>query len=424
MTQDCDPAVVDGVVRFFESVTIPHPTSPGHLSRHPSFSLTSRRYSVWSQLHEHLDKPVADLIHRCRGVCDFRLLHGFAPSSSGRKPPTLFLDREAGAKAKLYGHPVGDVVPFQQRTGQRPGSATDSLIETLWTWDENLHAVIQSVPSRPSTMQASKLATQLSSTMQTLRDLLSVLHHFRARRGSDPFGDQDGVHPQLPDSKTRHQGQTYCELCWRLTMRSAAMGRRSRVPDIRSRQLSNRFCTEHDPSDPTSRYRIDLRYKKSFQREVWFGMRSAFFANLKCAPAASMEEHRMAAYERAHARLRPPNQPDSPGLRETIWRMHQKGIRQSDIARQLGKSRQTVFRNLKRTKELLTQLEENREQHSQRAASETAQGQSTLTTLVATLAEEGFTQSEIANIVDAPKDLILSALRWVKDHPPLVSKKP
>jgi IS30 family transposase len=104
--------------------------------------------------------------------------------------------------------------------------------------------------------------------------------------------------------------------------------------------------------------------------------------------------------------------------------MHQKGIRQSDIARQLGKSRQTVFRNLKRTKELLTQLEESREQHSQRAASETAQGQSTLTTLVATLAEEGFTQSEIANIVDAPKDLILSALRWVKDHPPPVSKKP
>lgn len=411
VTPDCVPAVAKGVARFFEAVTIPHPSQPGHRCRHPSFSLTSRRYSIWSQLREHLDAPVADMIRRCRSICDSRLLDGFAPSSSGRKQPTFYLDKEATAEANLYGHPVADVVSLQQLARVQLGSATDRSIETLFVWDANLRAVILSTRSFPSSMAAAKLAAQFCSTMLTLKNLLSLLGHFRAQRGQDPFGFQDGVHPQLPDNKTRHQSQSFCELCWRPTMRSAAMGRRSRTPDVRSRQLSNRFCAEHDPSDPKSQYRVDLRYKKVFQQECLFGTRLVVLEGTSPPSFESQEEHRRAAYKRAHSGLRPLSKADIPSLREKAWALALQGVRQADIARQLGVSRQSVFRTLKRTREILATLNDRRSKTHKKAR----QGQqSMLADAVASLFEEGFTPREIIQVLDAPTDLVLSAIHQHK----------
>lgn len=411
VTQDCAPAVAKGVARFFESVTIPHPSQPGQRCRHPSFSLTSRRYSIWSQLREHLDAPVAHLIQRCRSICDSRLLDGFAPSSSGRNPPTFYLDKEAAAKAKLYGHHVADVVPFQQRAHAQLGSATDRSIETLFVWDANLNAVVLSTPSFQSSMVAEKLATQFCSTMLTLRNLLSLLRHFRAQRGPDPFGFQDGVHPQLPDNKTRNQGQSFCELCWRPTMRSAAMGRCSRTPDVRSRQLSNRFCAEHDPSDPKSRYRVDLRYKKVFQQECLFGTRLAVLEGISPPSFESQEEHRQAAYKRAHSGLRPLSKADTPSLREQAWALAHQGVRQADIARQLGVSRQSVSRTLKRMREIVAGVADN----NPKTPEQVNKGQqSMLVAAVSSLSEEGYSSREIVQLIDASMDFVLSALRHAK----------
>jgi predicted DNA-binding protein YlxM (UPF0122 family) len=261
------------------------------------------------------------------------------------------------------------------------------------------------------------VATRFISTMQTMRNLLSLLHHFRAGRGSDPFQVHDGVHPQLPDHKTRHQGQSFCELCWRPTMRSAGMGRRSRTPDVRSRQLSNRFCAEHDPSDPKSRYRVDLRYKKVFQQECLFGTR---LAALECpSPPSfeSQEEHRRAAYKRAHSGLRPLSKANIPSLREQAWALALQGVRQANIARQLGVSRQSVFRTLKRTREVLATLTDR---HSKTHEEAKLGQRSMLADAVASLFEEGFTPREIIQVLDAPKDLVLSAIH---QHEALQAKR-
>lgn len=420
LTRDCDPAVAKALGRFFESVTIAHPFTPSQRARHPSFSLTSRRYSLWKQLREHLDTPLANAIRRYRGAWEYRYLDGFELSAVGRSSPTFRIDGDAGVRAKIYGGPVDTVTLFQSGRAskpQQPLSATDRVVENIWAWDENLRAVILSVPSMHPSQASSKAATRFRSTMQTIRNLLALMRHFRGRRGADPLSAHDGAHPQLPDGKTRSQGQRFCELCWRLSMRSTAMGHRSRVPDIRSRQLSDRFCSEHDPSEPTSRYRVDLRYKKAFQRACLFGTESEFTADAQLPSYTSEEERRKAAYNSVHTRLRPLSQPDKPSLRETAWLLHQHGVRQADIARHLGTSRQTIFRTLKRIEQLLAEHEERRDQHFRQEDHGTTSKQSMLMEAVAVFIEDGYTPSEIAKMIDAPRDLILSVLRWPKEQP-------
>lgn len=417
VTQDCAPAVAKGVARLFESVTIQHPSEPGQRCRHPSFSLTSRRYSIWSHLREHLDGPVADLIQRSRGICEFRLLEDFAPSTAGKRPPTFVFDVQALKKAQLSGNPVNALMTLRPSLKGQPEGRTDRLVANLEIWDRNLRTAIQSAPAQPMSKRAAMVATRFISTMQTVRNLLSLLHLFRAERGSDPFQVHDGVHPQLRDNKTRHQGQSFCELCWRPTMRSAAMGRRSRTPDVRSRQLSNRFCAEHDPSDPKSQYRVDLRYKKVFQQECLFGTRLSVLEGTSPPSFESQEEHRLAAYKRAHSGLRPLSKADIPSLREQAWDLALKGVRQADIARQLGVSRQSVFRTLKRTREILATLNDR---HSKTHEKDRQGQQSMLADAVASLFEEGFTPREIIQVLDAPTDLVLSAIH---QHEALQAKR-
>lgn len=407
VTQDCAPAVAKGVALFFESVTIPYPSQPGQRCRHPSYSLTSRRYSIWSQLREHLDAPVADLIQRSRGFYEFRLLEDFALSTAGKRPPTFALDAQAPKRAQLSGNPANSLMPLRPSLKGQPKGKTDRLVANLEIWDRNLRAVIHSAPAQPMSKKAAMVVTRFISTMQTVRNLLSLLHHFRAERGSDPFQVHDGVHPQLPDSKTRHQGPSFCELCWRPTMRSAGMGRRSWTPDLRSRQLSNRFCAEHDPSDPKSRYRVDLRYKKVFQQECLFGTRLAALEGPSSPSFESQEEHRRAAYKRAHSGLRPLSKADIPSLREQAWALALQGARQADIARQLCVSRQTVFRTLKRMREVLATLNDR---HSKTHEKAKRRQQSALANAVAALFEEGFSPREIIQVLDAPADLVLSTI--------------
>ena len=196
-------------------------------------------------------------------------------------------------------------------------------------------------------------------------------------------------------------------------MRTAAMGRRARTPDLRSRQLSNRFCAAHDPSDPKSRYRVDLRYKKAFQQECLFGARFAILEGVSPAPVESQAEHRRAAYNRAHSGLRPLSHADTPSPREKTWALALQGVRQADIARQLGTSRQSVFRTLKRTREILATLADSNPKTPEKAD----EGQqSMLAAAVSSLIEEGYSSREIVHLIDAPMDLVLSAIHQSKSR--------
>jgi hypothetical protein len=421
LIQGCDPFVAEALECFFELTTAPHPSATGQRVRHPSLSLTSRKFSIWAKLRKHLDPPLTEAIHRFRGPWDSRLLIDFKPSTAGRIPPAFCIDWAAWEKAKLYGLPVALVVPFHHdsaSTPQLPLSTTDQAVKTMCAWCENLREAIGSVPRVHESPEATKAAAQFCSTLGTIRNLLKLLQNFRALRGADPLGTHRGASPpQLPDSKTRSQGPSYCELCWRLSMRSTAMGMRPKVPGTRTRQLSNRFCAEHNPSDPTSRYRIDYRYKNVFLRETLFGKRTDFLVNLSLPTPATAEEARKTAYDRAHARIRPLSNPDKPSFRESVWNLHLKGKPQADIARQLGTSRQSVFRTLKKTKELIARFEQSRLPDSRRKDYGPFENKSLLVDAVEMHSGDGLTPTEIQRWVNEPLDLIEEVLQWLRDHP-------
>ncbi|WP_228396942.1 helix-turn-helix domain-containing protein [Limnobaculum xujianqingii] len=164
--------------------------------------------------------------------------------------------------------------------------------------------------------------------------MVGALKLLRPHRGTHPRFDG-----RLPDKLTRPQPVTYCVLCWRLSLRSERMlqAKQPVPPDAGIRRLSDRYCAEHNPSDPRSRYWTDRRYKDAFEREL---------ALLLHDLAMDRQQARKLAYERAHVRKAPPKR--SPLMHEKVRELVAQGITQAEIARRLGVSRQAVWKVVKR----------------------------------------------------------------------------
>lgn len=200
-------------------------------------------------------------------------------------------------------------------------------------------------------------------------------------------------------------------------MRSVAMDRRSDVPLFKSRQLSSRFCAVHDPSNPSSHYRVGHRYKKLYESEKLQGDNPEFLAKLKLPRPANGEEAAKDVYNRVHARLRPFTQPDKPSFREIVWDFHAKGMKQADIACELNTSRQSISRSLKRTKKLATTFLELREARPKRTDYGYWSEKSILLDSVAMLQEDGFTPAEMEQLHRVPIHIIHAMLQWLRDNP-------
>lgn len=200
-------------------------------------------------------------------------------------------------------------------------------------------------------------------------------------------------------------------------MRAEAMHRLSGFPLIKSRHLSDRFCVEHDPSNPASRYRVDHRYKELYQEEKRQRNNPGFLARLGLPPPATGEEAKKDMYNRVHARLRPFTQPDEPSFREIVWDLLAKGMRQADIARELGTSRQSISRSLKRTKKMADTFLERRDPRPKRTDYGCWSKQSMLLDSVAILQEDGFTPAEMERLHRVPIDTIHAMLQWLSENP-------
>jgi transposase-like protein len=124
---------------------------------------------------------------------------------------------------------------------------------------------------------------------------------------------------------------------------------------VRARRLSNRFCRYHDPRDPRSQYRSDLRYKEAFRREFDALLNvgsSAYSFAFHVPRGADFQELRKTAYDLVHARLRTLDSKD-PGLREQVAALLISGVSQSEVARRLNISRQAVCQAKKSLERML-----------------------------------------------------------------------
>lgn len=357
-SERCDSSFSNGLRLFADSLT-------------PSHSLTSRTPSLRAIMRQHLDQPFLEVLSNYSGQWDQSLLEGKLLSEMPYESPSDSVCR----------HP--------------DEMTADWYIRNLQAWDERIRRAIHSVHDTisfdpeptiiddwdfddtnadPLLQENSKefsVRTEFTHTLDCVRLTLKHLIYFRPKSGTVPLQrrrqlELAGLHPPLGpilDSRTRPQSGTYCQLCWRTTMRSKAMTAQKHPngPASQARKQSNRYCHVHNPSDPKSKYRRDLPYKKLFNDELLafdYGLGQSQFILPPILPSGPDEQEvRKAVYEmiRMGTHSISPKEGAPPRLRQRILALYRSGMTQSEIARYLGISRQAVSVEMKKIQAYLAQ---------------------------------------------------------------------
>lgn len=313
----CDPDTANAVARAWAGLTSAH-------------TITSRRYSVWGLLRRHVDAPFRQFLLTYQGDWDSRHLAGFAPSLAWKAPTDA---------ARAYAAEDPAASSILRKSLRESSSRADEFVLAIEQWCECLRLSARSA-------EATQEPQQLLATLDTVRELLTALRRFRPEYGVTANGEM------LADAVSRDAQHTFCELCWRESLRTKAL-RNAPKPSVS--KLSSRFCRIHDPRDPKSRYRSDLRYRNAFVKELdaLLGLHdSSYLVGFQPPRSADEQEIRKTAYDLVHARLRPLGS-SRPGQRERIAELAREGLSQAEISRRLGVSRQAVSKGLQSLKQLM-----------------------------------------------------------------------
>ena len=419
----------------------------------PSHSLTSRRYPVWSHVKKHLDRPFADCIAAYQGRWPHKLLYGLRLSRAGRCAPNntgVLRPAEAPEVRRVHGVLLSCPMDMPE---------IDWQLRNVAQWDHNLRVAIHGIifysrPRQPiprtladwsaqgafkgarkesidslSRERGSETRTEdftpadkLCATLDSIRFFFQFLRSLRPQTGKNNGGILQRDAPRLPDAQTRPQGDTYCELCWRPTMRSELLID-SAGPYSSVRRYTDRFCRVHNPSDPASEYQADTYYRELFQHELTAtgpdARNSVYAFHFKPPRGASVSEQRKAIYDLVHAfpRRRLSAEVSDFSFLERVWLLQREDRRNIDIARQLGVSKQAVGRAVKKLDEIArtyaTEAEISLDTHEpfSLAVGETPR----LFVEVAELRQRGLTIAQIARQVQRFKATIKTVYRWLDD---------
>lgn len=375
-----------------------------------SSSLTSRRYPIWPLVRTNLDGPFDQCLADYEGEWAKSLLTGARLSEMAHIPPPFCATPHA--RREIDGDGLGPDILASGLVGSRPENMPeiDWQLLNLDRWDSNIKLAIRSLLDVNDAPLAG--AEPLCGALESVRDLFRLMRHFRPLR-TKALRDFDAA----IDDRTRPQDGGYCELCWRVSIRSsrlqelAAQHRyevgeiarsgkcqlsaeeqdarlaqawglesslqlspsntliskaeaaklrlvfeRFRVERIVAGNLSSRHCRVHKPG--SAKYHADLRYKAAFQRHLSALSRSGiseFAFNFLPPSSADTQEIRKVAYDQVHSGLHvvTTGKPSSLGLREKVWLMHEEGISQSEMARRLGISRQAISKAKKSLESLM-----------------------------------------------------------------------
>ncbi|WP_312300898.1 helix-turn-helix domain-containing protein [Stutzerimonas nitrititolerans] len=377
-----------------------------------SSSLTSRRYPIWPLVRKHLDGVFEECIERYNSRLPKELLAGVPLSEMAQRPPLVWaapiiIPVENGGTALDVEFAVTDFVDVKPEGMPE----IDWQLLNLGRWDSNLRFAISSLLS-PSGVLLPE-ADALFGALESVRELFRLFGSFRPKL-TKALWDLDA----LIDDRTRPQDTSYCELCWRESIRSkkldeidakerqavrAVLGTSSIGEDgkgirwdqawmlkvgrqlppkiakisradateikrlfdqfkaerIFAGNLSQRYCSIHKPG--SSKYHADLRYKSAFQNHIkslvkgeWHN--ADYPLSFSIHTGFDEQEVRKTAYDQVHSRLHANALPSKafPGLREKVGLMLAEGLTQSEIARRLGISRQAVSKARKSLDQLLS----------------------------------------------------------------------
>lgn len=254
----------------------------------PSYTMASRRYSIWSKVREYLDAPVEQALDAL----------GQAELLAGPFSRWLEMGWERGERERLGRlRTVHKALLRQHRHDPR----LIALLETLY---EVGVFVLSRRPRQSVGVKAPKAA--------------EAVNHGRK------------VSPNYP----------FCELCWRKTMRAVMEAAEDGKRGGNAWKFSGRFCAEHNPSDSKSRYRLDHRYRQRFQDEV---KQQLALVNRKEQPWEQVPDE-AAVRMQAFILVRVPERTRADEIRE----MAQQGASRREIAERFGVSRQAVYKVLVR----------------------------------------------------------------------------
>lgn len=373
MYTNCSGRLVSGYERLLAELSV-------------SSSLTSRRYSVWAAVRRNMDDAFLESLAGFKGEWNQELVANCRLSEMGKYPPAILATRTGAvdsayskAWAEFAQEGAGQTLENLQRPRLQPelprrpyndGWGFEAVSKRLgkparvlpieWQnrninyWANNFACALENLSCRTDD------TIEMSDTLDfVLSKLIPLLKRFRpVRTTTHPD------HDSLADERTCSPEVSYCELCWRLSIRSARLcslqclitGHEDwRGEQIKAGRLSARYCALHSPG--SARYHADLRYKAAFTHEVQAQVRMAasrYAVQLCPRNMRSTEAVRKAAYELVHSKLRPirTEHPQALGLREKVDLLAREGFSQSEMARRLGISRQAVSKAIKSLKAL------------------------------------------------------------------------
>lgn len=250
----------------------------------PSYTTGSRRYSIWSLVRKVLDEPFRRALaehqidHLISSPLSIWLRMGLAPNERGVRMSRLSL-----ARSTLQRLHSGRAEAF-------------ALIEVAYEIGLFVHLKRPEKSVGPSAEKATK-----------------PINFSRAQSPDYPF----------------------CELCWRNTMRAYALDTGAELAVF----ASARFCEDHNPKDPSSRYRSDHRNRTKFRSAIDDFWKSWRTTSLGVSRVPSESEARYAAYWQVRR-----------GESQRVQKMRQMaemGLSGAEIARHFGVSRQAVSKALK-----------------------------------------------------------------------------
>lgn len=309
-----------------------------------SHSLTSRNPSVWTLLAERVDAAVQALPRPAiaRSIFDISLV---VPSRFGSTWPPADTATDKSI----------------ERENDSIRSAYEMCRQRIDAWDRYVRHGIQAIrTTQPGEKSEDDLG--LAESLDSLRQLLFALRLMRP----ETVRPRQSAIGRLRPVEAQHHTETFCQLCWRQTMR-ATSGRWLGPVDSNSSPppYSSRYCEYHLPLDnPPSfnLYRTDIRYKDTFNREILAGAARAssrYEVRLQPPVGGDMAEIRKAAYDTVHCGIK--SLRVDHGLErssaEIVWRRYREGMTQSDIAAELGVSKPSVSRTLRNLRETVRRHE-------------------------------------------------------------------
>ena len=392
--EECDGALEKGIKSFGAGLTTRH-------------SLTSTGPSLWALARRCLDQPVLDLLAECRETSILFDLQGFLPSKITHVPP------RPDPRDSDYAIRIWPKVGYDKKTKQ-------SVVD-IGLWDLRLHAVIRRCTDAPHTLFASaELDQRFTNSLDSLRLWLEAISVMLP--ASMPLESRN-KRQRMEVVQEFSEPQPYCDLCWRYTVRYAALNLSIFQAPSAPASLSDCYCEYHLPiENPPEHncYRSDNRYRKAFHDELWAlsgFQRSKYVFRLQPPRSADMQEIRKAAYDTVHCGVRPLRSvhDNREVFAERVWSLHLSGWQQADIARQLEIHRQTVSKTLKR-------LEGIAATHAREAEIDPSTGEMILLHSDATAMlfgavrayrAEGASTAEIAQKIGRFKQTVKSVQRWL-----------